>query len=678
MAANPNVSEGKMTDVYYRNLSSTSHDEVTNIKAPSGYDSPSLRGLDSDTATGGDLAAYDMELLQFIDFYNQKQLGNNQFEKPVSGVGTKEISVNNDVAKCTSLFEFQYFCFSYHRSEAGSIRKDDYISNNEIAEFFEVLCDAVEKDSCKNQEIRFYNLSVSLQLRFLKVVCPRQSDGRADPECLAKLYDDVDKQTEFGVDITDYTENDKVILDTNMETYCNDIYSLSTDYHHGLCANSPSTPPSAYPSLDPAGLGGIEPTPPSTGPSSKPSIFRPTEFIYSREFTYMMGVNDTSVLAGIVGSGRTDILDSTKNAINRVLLIRAAKITETGKDQNGQDILMRIQNNGIDHTYKDEYVCTDAFVKSKYCIWFVSKVALVSSVECPQVEVNEAVFDTMKKSMDDESFVILVNRNARTNDDVKEVHYIQDGYMEPTSGKVQRPFPGWAIAVIIICVTLLCILCCVIVFCCFCRNRDAKEETKTRQIENDDLIISGRNLSDGGNDLDLYEEHFEDNDLAYIAAYQEKTNRDVYNEKTKRDMFSSSVKQNSFTNNKTQSVKKIIKTSEDILPDVRTSNLSSLESNKNGGTLSISNINSDVASSSGDSDLSPATLLKSIEQEEKLSEKLGEAIHAGDWSAVTAYATEELAQNDDISAMSSMQESGTGLSYDPSETKEDTFVESPR
>lgn len=598
--------------------------------------------------------AYEKELLQFLDFYNQKQKEQpetNPIPKNDDADSSNIIidNISTDANKCTSLLQWTDICIDYHNTT--EIRKDNRITNTEAADFFEEFCDIVQNPDCKDKDIAFMNLHTSIQLRFLKVVCPRNSTGAVDQDCLDRLIAEVNKENEFGVEITD--EN-RVVIDRSLGVYCSDIYRYSQNYHLGFCedepSSMPSSPPTAAPNRRPT-QGRVPTRSPNRNPTPSPSA-RPTSTSnkkYTREFTYMMGVKDANVLQGIVGNGRNDILNSANEAIERILNVRSPRI---GND----DELMRIPNEGVEHIYKNEASCLNELPRSTYCVVFVAKIDLLSLNEFSTDDVNDAVFPPLNRSIEDESFLILVNREAMNDDDVIEVYYVSDGYNPPSDEPLTRLVLSAGTITGIVFGVIGSMLCLALTICTACRNRRGVQE----DVKNDrDLIFEERDFSDD-DDLYLDEEHFEDNDLKFIVAFEEKSKR----------VTSSSKPNNLFGISSEKKMETL-----DKLSTVRTSNKNRFTSKTNMASgnaflMNPTNISSsEIASSSGDSDLSPNTLLKSIEREEKLADEIDEAIHAGDWNAI-AVLSDDLNKDDDLSAMSSMQ-SRTGLSYDPSVNTEE-------
>lgn len=688
-------------------------------------------------------------------------------------------SRNNEQPNYTSLDDFTELCYPYFASDA--VREDDRITNVEVADFFNHLCGELNHPTCSNTKVKFYSLGIPVQRKFLRIICPRDSEGNADDECLSKLAVDISQENEIAVEIT---PQNVLEVNRNMEIFCMEVYPLTTEYHYGSRSPSPFEPssiPSSMPSSEPTPFPSLKPSP---EPSSKPTITKPTEPTispkpstsplpsynptktrnpsshptpqpssspsttqptsknkYLRSFTYMMGVvDDTNVMLSIVGgssvNGENEILDSTSNAIARELTFLSPNIVRQGSSTS-PDVLVISEPNGVRHKSRTEATCNEQIIESELCIIIVSEVTLESNGKFTDEFIDKNVYPSMQQSMADGSFSREINRN-----EIQEIVYLENGdnydpSKEPNNGG--GGLGGGAIAGI----TLSVLVCIIGTFCFAGYVRRRSLEDKSMDAEDRDFYIEDIVSSD---DLYLDEEHFDDHDLKFISSYQDKmiskgggsnglsknkkgfmSKENGIGDKEKfvsdnkgyyTNTFSSILKptkdakdtkddnlyldeehfqeddlkfiteyQEQMKRGMIPTIPTVLRTEKDNegsyvskeisnshkIPTILTTNIQQSATND-------TEMNRDTESSSDESEPNPETLLKSIEREDKIAIELSEAIHAGDWNKIAAFAGDDLSQDDDISALSSMY-SRSGLSYDPSITRmknsdamEDSFL----
>lgn len=690
---------------------------------------------------------YELQILMKLeqiekDLHEQQALLNEESpsKTQLQSEGTTTNYYINNESMHTSLADFTGLCIPYFAS--WKIRKDDLITDIEIAEFFEYLCNELDNPSCRNTDIPFYSLDTMIQRKFIRIICPRDADDNPDEECL----NDLNQQDQLALEITDENEQE---VNRNMEIFCEEMYPLSTEFHFGSLSPSPYEPsssptgyisstrpsakssakpsfrPSAKPSMRPTNRRPTEPTispkpsiTRSNRPSSKPSqsnrpSLRPSSRRtnapmtsqptsrkrYSRSFSYMIGVDDTTVLLDIIGGDKNDVLDSMSDAIETKLIFSSPTIIRNeGSDTNAVPITNNLIVSSVEHKYKTETVCNDRILKSISCVIIVSEVTLESSGKFSEEDIDNSVYPYIQASMADGSFYSEINRNG-----IQEIVYINNGEKIPEEDPSPRSGPGGtAIAAIVLSIGL-----CVVGAACFVGRRRGRYA--------DERIVE-RNFDDSNNDHNLYldDEHFEKDDLEYISAYQQRIKRTI---QTK----SKGIGSNNGSNENTIAGSDNKDTFNDF-PAVLTTNQSTgspyqdddsfldgehfddndieftayKERTKKGGfglylqsvrnntskekaassialkttdaTLQV--INVDTESSSYESEPRPSldTLLKSIENEGKITKMgLNEALNSGDWNKIAAFAGDNLSTDDDISALS-FSHSG-GLSFDPSITR---------
>ena len=696
----------------------------------------------------------------------------------------------NEEPKYTSLDDFTNLCYPYFESDA--VRDDNRITNVEVADFFEHLCNELNHPTCSNTDIKFYSLDIPLQRKFIRIICPRDADGNPDNECLSKLALDISEHSEIAVEITPQTVSE---VDRNMEIFCMEAYPLSTEYHYGSMSPSPYEPssiptsmPSPEPSSNPSSVPSPEPSPkPTPSPSASPTITKPTEPTvspkpstsphpsynptqsrhpssqptpsptsspftaqptsknkYIRSFTYMMGVvDDTNVIFSIVGggsaNGENEILDSTSNAIKRELTFLSPNVVRKGSSTS-PDVLIISEPDGVQHKSQTEATCNDQIVESTLCIIIVSEVSLESNGKFTDEFIDKNIYPSMQQSMADGSLSREINRS-----EINEIVYLENGDNYDASKNEQGQFNnnesggslgGGAIAGI----TLSVLVCMIGTFCFAGYVRRRSLEDQSMDAEDRNLYIEDIVSSD---DLYLDEEHFDDHDFKFISSYQDKmiskgggsglskikkgTKDSGIGDKGKFVSDNKGYYTNTFSSVLTPT-KDDKRTKDDnlyldeehfqeddlkfiteyqeqmekgVIPTIPTtltpekgnegSDVSKEISNSHRiPTILTTNIpqsatndtetNLDTESSSDESEPNPETLQKSIEREDKIAIELSEAIHAGDWNKIAAFAGDDLSQDDDISALSSIY-SRSGLSYDPSITRmknsdamEDSFL----
>ena len=618
---------------------------------------------------------HDNAVLDFLRDYNEKksstQTQTNQFQQLQLFQQHREVEENFTP---TTKAYFVQLCTGYLLSD--QIRGDDEISNEEAASFFEYLCDTLPKPSCQNKSIPFHSLSLMLQMQFVNAICPNDFTlfQGEDPECIARLREEVEAENDFGYIITDENKDQ---VDKDITEYCSNIYALSSEFHFGTYAPSvkPSFSPSPTvvqptisprptktPTISPSDYPTSSPSfPPTASPTISP---RPTSIVeYETAFTYMMGFNNIEIPQTIANDGRKDIMDSTSDALvdtltslsnNDIFTIRSKN---SNSNDNGRRRLeaasthywrnlqrqkfqitfaSQTGNNGIRHIYQQEADCTEDFEKSSDCVIIVSEVNLQSAnAKITKQTVTDVIYNTVQFAMSNDYFRDLIDI-----DDVIEVKYISDGNNPPSNPRGAKPLEppigvgGGSIAGFTIGSVVFLLLLAFFVGRARARSED-RSSIGEDELDND-YIDEDEDGIDVGSSTD---------DSAVIS-----TNVDNKN-KSRQLPF---IQENHVESNEDQSLAQA-----GLQFDTMTGNVV--------GSAAISYASSGHKSlGSGYSADDPENPVGKLDNGDVLVDKLDEAVHAGDWAAVAAIAG-DLSQADDISTISSFHSKAGDISYDPSE-----------
>ena len=180
----------------------------------------------------------DDPLMQILAKLNERELN----------IGQPRITMDDFTP--TTPDQFATICTEYHSSDA--IIDDDRITTVEAANFFEHLCDELPNPTCTNIDFTYNALSVPIQLAFIDIICPKDDNHI---ECVTNLRETLDNSELVAYQITASKD-----IDADFESYCSNLYALSTDYHFGTRPPTKSPVSTKHPAFS---------SPPSTTP--KPS-----------------------------------------------------------------------------------------------------------------------------------------------------------------------------------------------------------------------------------------------------------------------------------------------------------------------------------------------------------------------------------------------------------------------
>ena len=365
----------------------------------------------------------------------------------------------------------------------------------------------------------------------------------------------------------------------------------------------------------------------------------------------MMGFDDPQVHSDVLDNSRTDIMDSTSNAIVNVLnsserrsIIRLLRGSSSSSDKVSEDlssssivetlnmerhILEKLtisteNNNGVEHKFYKDQECDESFTKSEKCIIVVSEVTLESKIEQSQQTVNESVLTSIKSSMSDDSF-----RNEVNEDEVKEVKYINDGYnvLLPVPGGIDGVGGGSIAAITIGSVLFL------VAIAFFVRRGRAGAENYVKANDDFDSDDSDMENSDS-EDLEKMDANKFEPDIVVSKDLPMAGEHEVESE--------------------------ILMTGSGLQMDLETGQPVGTNNASMGYTSS-----SFRSGSSGYSADNSDSLIKTMDEGQLVS-RLDHAVHAGDWETVANIAA-DLSEADNLSEMSSRYSSAGDISYDPSE-----------
>ncbi len=600
---------------------------------------------------------------------------------------------------------FVQLCTGYLLGD--EVTGDNEISNAEAAQFFEFLCTELEKPSCMNKTIPFHSLLLQIQMQFVVAICPSDFNflETDDPSCIDELRKEVNAKNKFGYNIT---EDNREQVNEDITQYCSNVYALSSEFHYGTYAPSPSpsfspSPTILNPTISPYPTTApiISPTP-SVGPTNSPSTSAsPTSMIeYKTAFTYMMGFNNEQIpqtLASGGGGGGgdggdelgTNILDETESAIINVLTnlsnnpalssfristndIRLRRGLTTGGHGSGTDegnsnkgptrtrtrartrdlqqqqklAFSSDDGNGVEHLYHQEAECTSDFTQSSDCLVIVSEVSLLSSSNNVKID-KELVSKVIYGIM---KFTID-NESFRKIigiDDIVEIQYLNDGNQPPINDPTRGFEPQVGVgggSIAGITIGSVIALLCLAFFVGRARARSEDRSIQQDELSDDDYLNPDE---DAVSDDDV-ERGIDDPALM-------STTEDVKSRSRQLPLGQENVNaEDQSDTNEDQSL-----TQTGLQFDPATGEVT--------GSAAMSYASSYKSIGSGYSADDPETPGKGtmMDNGDMLVDQLDEAVHAGDWAAVAAIAG-DLSQADDISTMSSLHSRAGDISYDPSE-----------
>jgi hypothetical protein len=354
--------------------------------------------------------------------------------------------VDHQEQQTTSLANFTSTCINYHINSSNNSINSSNNSNNitqafqitstEAASFFLYLCQELfplhDNPSCPDYKdnnsttiattganittvtsnITFASLSDEIQIEFMTLICAVDTEtGQSEVDCILEMLDKVkfDQEVSYQIELTipedqfstntttmDYYFHPQVYHD--FESYCTNIYSISTSFHYGSIG--PTTPPSMSPSM------------------SQPPTIAKVIHEYKTEFTFMIAVTNEQLQMDLVSEE-----DNIGNDIDMEQLLLNATLKELNSSQ--LESLYDAFNIQVVHIFKHASNCLVEMEEEEYCVIFVSQVLVYAHEIHDNDSISGYIHDIMSASMKNG----MLNEKIfdKNENDIQKIIYVSDG-----------------------------------------------------------------------------------------------------------------------------------------------------------------------------------------------------------------------------------------------------------